>query len=118
MFYKNVKSIVSSEASSQQTPIYKVLVHSESLQVGHGAQPSFQMMSSLSAAKFPSYLSRPAKLPSVSEMAEKKTSRSKISSANNNDNHSDNVVDDDDSDSDEEVEIIEIKNKYSTKNVI
>ncbi len=62
------------------------------------------MMTSLSASKFPAYLTRPAKLPSVSEMEEKKPNKNRENEES-------------DEDSDEEVEIFEIKNKYSIKNV-
>jgi dynein assembly factor 1 len=54
--------------SGQAVPVYKVHVQVDALGKGHGAQPSFQAMSSL-ASSVSSYLTPPTQFPAVSDAA-------------------------------------------------
>jgi hypothetical protein len=57
-------------ALASSVPVYRVCVQPEVLGKGHGAQPSFQAMSSMIAGSMPAYLKVPVSFPSTSEFEE------------------------------------------------
>lgn len=57
------------DGAGPTVPVYKVHVQVEQLGKGHGAQPSFQSMSSIAAGSMPSYLTPPTQFPTVSDAA-------------------------------------------------
>jgi hypothetical protein len=54
-------------AMASSVPVYRVCVQPEMLGKGHGAQPSFQAMTSMIASSMPAYLKVPVSFPSTSE---------------------------------------------------
>lgn len=57
-------------ATASSVPVYRVCIQPEVLGKGHGAQPSFQAMSSMVAGSLPAYLKVPVSFPSTSEYDE------------------------------------------------
>jgi hypothetical protein len=57
-------------ATASSVPVYRVCIQPQVLGKGHGAQPSFQAMSSMVAGSMPAYLKVPVAFPSTSEFEE------------------------------------------------
>jgi hypothetical protein len=62
-----------SAALASSVPVYRVCIQPQVLGKGHGAQPSFQAMSSMVAGAMPAYLKVPVAFPSTSEFEEPET---------------------------------------------